>query len=162
MAGCSAPCPSLLVLISLRPELLDPRCFTSLPILLLCRGHPTSLAQPRSPQGMAESRRLSQDTAIPAASTIPSPCPEMLFILQGGGTDAPRFGDFSALAAIGAIWTLPPGQKAPEMLHGICCGFYVPTWSPAAPTLAGRVATCRHLGSILTVGWWWGWGVERV
>lgn len=37
-------CPSLLVLIPLWPELFNPCSFTLLPVLLLCRGHPTSLA----------------------------------------------------------------------------------------------------------------------
>ena len=93
-----------------------------------------------------ESWRLSQDTAIPATSTIPSPCPEMLFIPQGGGTDAPWLGDFSAVVSIGATGTLTPGQKAPEMLCGNRCGFYVPTLSPAA-----------WQGAVLPAGIWGAW-----
>lgn len=68
MAGCSML--TLQVLKSLCPELLVSGCFTSLPILLLCHGHPVSLSQPGSPRGTMKSWRLPQDTAIPAASVI--------------------------------------------------------------------------------------------
>lgn len=64
----------------------------------------------------------------------PIPCPEMLFIPRGGGTNAPKFGDFSALVAmdaIGTIRTLIPGQKstrdAPWHLLWLLCPHLVPT-----------------------------------
>lgn len=114
-AGCSAPCPSLLVLISLQPELLDSP-------LLRFAPHPAAL--PRPPHVTRPGQVTSGDSGELAALSghgyscrlhDPISCPEMLFIPRGGGTDAPKFGDFSAPVAIGDIWTLTPGQKALEM-----------------------------------------------
>lgn len=106
---------------------------------LLCFApHPAAL--PRPPRVTRLAWVTSGDSGEPVAVSghsyscrprDPILCPEMLFIPRGGGTDAPpKFGDFS----IGAIWTLTPGQEAPEMPYGICCGFYVLTWSPPART----------------------------
>ena len=144
---------------------------------LLPRFAPHPAALPRPPHVTCPAQVTSGDGGEPAAVSghgyscrlrDPVPCPEMLFIPRGGGTETPKFGDFSAPVAIGAIWTLTLGQKALEMPYGICCGFYIPIWSPPARTLAGSVAARRHLGSsgsgqsILTVWWSRGWGVEGV
>lgn len=133
----------LLVLSSLCPELLVSRCFTSLPILLLCHGHPVSLSQPGSPRGTMKSWRLPQDTAIPAASVILSFAQRCSLSLSwGGSTNAPRFGDFSSLVAIGAYLDPGPCQKATEMFYGICWGFM----SPPAHTLALLSSGSRQSG----------------
>lgn len=69
-------------------------------------------------------------------------CPEMLFIPWGGSTNAPRFGDFSSLVAIGAYLDPGPCQKATEMFYGICWGFM----SPPAHILALLSSGSRQSG----------------
>lgn len=132
-AWLGAPCLTLLVLSSLCPELLVSRCFSSLPILVLCHSHPVSLSQPGSPQGMTRAGGcLRTRLFLPPPSSCP--CPEMLFIPRDCSTTAPRFGDFSSLGAIGAYLDPDPCQKpteirdkaaeirdkAAEMFYGIC------------------------------------------